>query len=577
MKIEALIRPDVDSLEGYAPGEPSEALARRLEQAPDTVIKLDANENPYGAPPGVLERLAALPAVHLYPDQQSRALREALATFTGVPADLLLAGAGSDELIATLCRLFLTGGGAALNCPPTFSMYPFFIREAGGRVIDIPRREDFSLDLEAIEQAVERERPRLLFLASPNNPDGSRLPDEALERLLALPLVVVVDEAYVEFSDHESRITQVPERENLVVLRTFSKWAGLAGLRVGYGAFPAALVPYLWRLKEPYTVSVAASAAALAVLERPDYLPRQRARIAAERRRLTEGLDALPGLQPYPSEANFVLCRVDPEVERAGALRRALEEEGILVRGYGPGALENSLRIAVGRPDQVDALLEALNRLLGGDLTLERPPAPRQESTGGRAGRVSRNTRETQVEVELNLDGRGRHEVTTGVGFLDHMLAQIAAHGLFDLTVRAQGDRHIDAHHTVEDVALALGTAFDQALGSRRGIVRMGSAYVPMDESLGFVAVDLSGRPYAVVEGAWSGSEVGSLPITLIAHFFESFAVAARANLHARIVTGRDDHHKAEALFKALARALSAATRRDPRRGDRVPSTKGVL
>lgn len=194
-----------------------------------------------------------------------------------------------------------------------------------------------------------------------------------------------------------------------------------------------------------------------------------------------------------------------------------------------------------------------------------------------RKSKIHRQTGETDIEIRLNLDGTGSCQIETGIGFFDHMLAHVAVHGLFDLAVAAAGDLHIDAHHTVEDVALTLGGAFDQALGDRAGIVRMGSAYAPMDEALAFVAVDLSGRPYAVTDVAWSGPSVGGLPVTLFAHFFESFAAAARANVHVRLLYGRDDHHRAEALFKALGRALDAATCLDPRRGGAVPSTKGVL
>ncbi|RMF26995.1 MAG: imidazoleglycerol-phosphate dehydratase HisB [Chloroflexi bacterium] len=194
-----------------------------------------------------------------------------------------------------------------------------------------------------------------------------------------------------------------------------------------------------------------------------------------------------------------------------------------------------------------------------------------------RIAQVGRQTAETTVEVRWNLDGTGQADLTTGIGFLDHMLHHVAVHGLFDLTVRAQGDLHVDAHHTVEDVAIVLGQALDRALGERRGIVRMGHAYVPMDEALAFVAVDLSGRPYAVIEADWEGSTIGELPTSLIPHFLESLAVHGRMNLHARVLYGRDDHHKAEALFKALGRALAAATRLDPRREGRVPSTKGAL
>ena len=194
-----------------------------------------------------------------------------------------------------------------------------------------------------------------------------------------------------------------------------------------------------------------------------------------------------------------------------------------------------------------------------------------------RTAEISRQTNETQIQIKLELDGTGKHEISTGIGFLDHMLNHLAVHGLFDLTVQAKGDLHIDVHHTVEDVALTLGQAFDKALGDRKGIVRMSDCYAPMDETLAHIALDLSGRPYAVVQADWHTPYVGNIPTTLLPHFFESFAVTARCNLHARILYGRDDHHQAEALFKAWARALDQATQIDPRRAGVIPSTKGTL
>ena len=194
-----------------------------------------------------------------------------------------------------------------------------------------------------------------------------------------------------------------------------------------------------------------------------------------------------------------------------------------------------------------------------------------------RTSEISRQTSETQIEIKLDLDGSGRHEISTDIGFLDHMLNHLAVHGLFDLSIHAKGDLHIDVHHTLEDVALALGTAFDQALGDRKGIVRMADCFAPMDETLAHVAVDLSGRPYSVIQADWLTPYVGDIPTTLFPHFFESFAVTSRCNLHARILYGRDDHHQAEALFKAWARAMDAATQIDPRRVGSIPSTKGML
>jgi imidazoleglycerol-phosphate dehydratase len=193
-----------------------------------------------------------------------------------------------------------------------------------------------------------------------------------------------------------------------------------------------------------------------------------------------------------------------------------------------------------------------------------------------RRATIERETRETKVTVSLDLDGQGNCHLETGVGFLDHMLAQLAMHSLFDLEVRAWGDLAVDEHHTVEDTAIVIGLALDQALGERRGIVRMGQAFAPLDEALARVVVDLSGRPYAVIQAQFGTSRLGALSSDLIFHFLETLAVHGRLCLHAQVLYGRNDHHRAEALFKALGRALDAASRLDPRRRG-IPSTKGVL
>ena len=194
-----------------------------------------------------------------------------------------------------------------------------------------------------------------------------------------------------------------------------------------------------------------------------------------------------------------------------------------------------------------------------------------------RKATITRKTAETEITLTLDLDGSGQHTVETGLGFLDHMLNHIAKHGVFDLDVKATGDLHVDQHHTIEDCAIVLGEAFTQALGEKAGLVRAGSAYMPLDEALAFAAVDLSGRPYAALDLKLLGREVGGLPPDLFDHFLQSFAVAANANIHVRTVVGTNDHHKIEACFKALARALDAATRIDSRRKGDLPSTKGTL
>ncbi|MDO9446068.1 MAG: imidazoleglycerol-phosphate dehydratase HisB [Dehalococcoidia bacterium] len=194
-----------------------------------------------------------------------------------------------------------------------------------------------------------------------------------------------------------------------------------------------------------------------------------------------------------------------------------------------------------------------------------------------RRATVERNTAETQVRVELNLDGTGRAEVATGVGFYDHMLTAFARHGRFDLVVRATGDLHIDEHHTMEDVALALGQAVDQALGGREGIVRMGDALVPLDEALVQAVIDISGRPFAAVSLDFIGERMGEAPTQMVSHVLRSFATTAKITLHVRQLAGANDHHIAEATMKALGRALDAAVALDPRIAGQVPSTKETL
>lgn len=385
--------PHITSLPPYTPIEPFEVLSARVGRRPEDIIKLDANENPYGMSPRARQALANLAYGHIYPDPESRALRAALSRFTGVPAENLLAGAGADELIDLIMRVTLSPGDVVLNCPPTFGMYAFDADLNNARVVNVPRKTDFSVDVEGILSAFEQYQPKILFLASPNNPDGSLLPEPVLRKLLDLPWLVVLDEAYIEFaaSDNsifdnsifdnsiaepspieyrasnnqfrlsKSQITSVPLTNNLIVLRTFSKLAGLAGLRVGYGAFPSWLMPTLWKAKQPYNVNVAASAAAIASLEDTDYLEWTVKTLVAERERLFEGLSRIPWLSPYPSSANFILCRVSPEVNAAQLKADLAQKHGIFIRYFDKPGLKDCIRISVGKPEQTDALISALS------------------------------------------------------------------------------------------------------------------------------------------------------------------------------------------------------------------------
>lgn len=194
-----------------------------------------------------------------------------------------------------------------------------------------------------------------------------------------------------------------------------------------------------------------------------------------------------------------------------------------------------------------------------------------------RTANIDRKTKETEISLYLNLDGSGDYKIDTGIGFFDHMLTQIAVHGLFDLVIEAKGDLYIDPHHTIEDCGLALGTSFAQALGDKAGIIRTASAFVPMEDALGQAVVDFSGRPYSIIKTVWTSPMVGGIHTSMLEHFFESFAVTSASNLHLITHYGKDNHHMAEALFKAFSRAASVAVQVDPRRKDQIPSSKGVL
>lgn len=361
MNPESFLRPHIRAMEPYTPILPFEVLSEQLGIPADQIIKLDANENPYGAIPPVAEALAALPYVHIYPDPESRLLRLAIAKYTGVPFDNILAGAGADELIDLIMRLLLDPGDRILNCPPTFGMYHFDAEVNAARVISVPRQSNFELDLGGIAAAVVQHQPKVLFLASPNNPNGDLLSSETITALLDLPVILVLDEAYMDFAGAESMFTHAPESINLIVLRTFSKWPGLAGLRVGYGVFPDWMMPHLWKIKQPYNVSVAASTAAIVSLENIEQLEARTALIISERERLYHELKAIPGLQPYPSQANFILCKVDGR--DAAQLKAELAQRGILIRYFNKPGLHDHIRISVGKPEHTDALLSVLNEL----------------------------------------------------------------------------------------------------------------------------------------------------------------------------------------------------------------------
>jgi histidinol-phosphate aminotransferase len=382
MDIKKLIRPELVTMKSYTPIEPTEVLSQRAELPSSKVIKLDGNENPYGCSPKVYQALATYPYYHNYPDPEQRELRKALEEYTGLGRQHIVCGMGSDDLIDLILRLFLKPGDEVINCPPTFGMYPFSTDVCGGRVVDVPRTEDFALNMAGMKKALTR-RTKVIFVASPNNPTGNITTEKEIMELIDTGKIVVVDEAYVEFGN-VTVANLVPAYPNLIVLRTFSKWAGLAGLRIGYGFFPVDIANYLMKIKQPYNANAAAQAAVLASLADIEYLRLNVMKIVMERQRLFGKLKELDWLKPYPSQANFILCSLNyrPELSavshlghppaviaseakqsQAEEIWQQLRKKGIFVRYFDTPGLRDCLRISVGRPEDTDALIEALKTL----------------------------------------------------------------------------------------------------------------------------------------------------------------------------------------------------------------------
>ncbi len=358
--IQKLIRPELVKMKAYIPIEPVEILAQDTGIPVEKVIKLDGNENPYGCSPRVLTALSDYSYYHIYPDPQQRELREALSKYIGLGSEHIIAGSGSDELIDLVLRLFLQPGDKVINCPPTFGMYPFSTEVCGGKVIHVSRQSDFSLNIPAIKKAIDK-KTKVIFIASPNNPTGNIATESEIIELLNTGLIVVIDEAYSEFSG-TTLIPLIPRYPNLIVLRTFSKWAGLAGLRIGYGIFPKIIADYLMKIKQPYNVNIAAQIAALQSLKDINYLKETIQKIIAERERLFHLLkEKVKGLSPYPSRGNFILCRVDGD--KAKNIYQQLRQRGIFIRYFETPELKDCLRITVGKPEDTDALIAALKEI----------------------------------------------------------------------------------------------------------------------------------------------------------------------------------------------------------------------
>jgi histidinol-phosphate aminotransferase len=353
------IRRHIQEMRPYEPILPYDVLSSELGIPPERLIKLDANENPFGPIPEVKAALVNSNAFHIYPDPESRRIRRLLAEHHDVRESSIVVGAGADELIDLIMRIVVEPGDKVINCPPTFGMYSFDSALNQAELVSLPRRADFSLDMPRILRAVDEQMPRLIFLANPNNPDGGTISESEFQQLVNLPLLLVMDEAYIQFIERGASVLKYVESfNNLIVLRTFSKWAGLAGLRIGYGVFPGEFVPMLMRAKQPYNVSVAAEQAAVITMQNLSKAQENIDRIINNRQHLFQALTKFAWLKPFPSQANFILCRV--EGRSAFEVKQHLRKQGILIRYFDKPGLSDHIRISVGTKDQIEKLIAAL-------------------------------------------------------------------------------------------------------------------------------------------------------------------------------------------------------------------------
>lgn len=361
--IKAAMLPHIRELEIYQGVESMEAMAERAGIPPEKIIRLNGNENPYGPSPRVATALADFQNYNHYPDPDQRQLRNVLAEYINTPARNIVAGNGSDELIDLLLRIFVGPGDNIIVPTPTFGMYSFNAGLCGGEAISVPRDENFEIDVEAMKLAITH-RTKVIIVACPNNPTGNVATEVEIRTLLDTGVLIVVDEAYYEFSG----VTMVPLLEqypNLVVLRTFSKWAGLAGLRIGLGAMHPDLARTLMGIKPPYNVNQAAEVALIASLKDINKLLERVANIVTERDRMTHLLQEMPNVNPWPSQANFVLCQLP--AGRGKEVFDGLCSRGIFLRYWNNERLKDSIRASVGLPHETDAIIQALAELTGGN------------------------------------------------------------------------------------------------------------------------------------------------------------------------------------------------------------------
>lgn len=541
--MEKYIRPNILGLEPYS-------TARDEFKGGNISIWLDANESPY--PNGV----------NRYPDPHQKQLKERISRLFNTALDtIFIGGAGSDEAIDITFRIFCKPGhDNVIAIAPSYGVY-----KVAASINDIEMREvllndDFTLPVERLLSAADG-NTRLMWICSPNNPTGNAFPrQDILELAERFDGMVIVDEAYSDFSEKGSMIEYIADHPNIIVLRTFSKAWGMAGLRAGMAFADPVVIKYFDRVKYPYNMS---SIVQHELIKRIDAgTGNHITEIIEERGKLAEGLQNTECVRTvYPSDANFLLVKVTD----AESIYNYLIDNGVIVRNRsGMPLCADTLRITIGTPQENRKTLRLLQNY-GTDTN---------RRNLDRTATVSRNTSETRITVYADLDRNDQSVIGTGLKFLDHMLWQIPHHAGIALDITCRGDLEVDEHHTMEDVAITLGEALNKALGDKRGIERYGFV-LPMDESRAMVLIDLGGRIDFQWDVTFTREYIGDTPTEMFKHFFHSLGCAMKCNLHIS-ARGENNHHMIEGIFKAFARALKMAVKKDQFNYE-LPSSKGIL
>lgn len=537
---ESLIRENIKNLQSYS--------TARDENDNVYGTFLDANESPFNT------------GYNRYPDPHQKQLKRALASAKGdISEEMIFAGNGSDEAIDLIIRAFCTPGkDNVLSVYPTYGMYKVAAAVNDIDYREVPLRSNFSLDTNALLNLSDA-NSKVIFLCSPNNPTGNLLnKDDIIYLINNFNGIVVVDEAYSDFSEDKGFIPLLKMYPNLIVLQTMSKSMGMAALRVGFAFGNEKVIAYLNKIKYPYNLNRFSQEYAIRRLEEG---AKSIGIIVSERERVSRRLSELPDvINVYESSTNFILVKF----KNAPEVYKLLLNNGIIVRDRSKTkGCEGCLRITIGKIAENDKLISIISSIGNASFKLTKSPFTE----------ISRITKETSVTIKADFTGGGQSYINTGIGFFDHMLDQICTHAGVSLDIDVNGDLKIDPHHTIEDVAIVLGETINRYFTTVGSYQRYGFS-LPMDESEATVVIDLGGRSFFKWSAEFKGDKIGEFPCEMFSHFFSTLSSAGKFTLHIK-ATGDNDHHKAEAIFKAFARALKSAVAQSV--SGEIPSSKGLI